>query len=195
VRGGSGTTTRSHGREKAEEKREKRLVSNLTPLRSSCGGLRRGRSGGATARRAAEARQWWAAEKIGALGLFGRDTAAAAWGKELGHGGLNRAVHGALACGLGAPRGAERRCTSAGLGLESESSAGREKAPTGGTRSPERELGRGEEVGRTEESGPRRAAGLRGEEGKVEKGAGGLLGRKEGKAGRTGSGCAGGGGG
>jgi hypothetical protein len=91
ARDGSGTTARSRGREKAEEKTEKRLVSNLTPLQSSCGGLRRGRSGGAAVRQAAEARQWRAAEELSALGFFGRKAAAAAWGESArtrGH--LNR---------------------------------------------------------------------------------------------------------
>jgi hypothetical protein len=59
-------------------KREKRLASILAPLRSSCGGLRRGKSGGAAARREAEARQWRAAEELGVLGFFGRKAAAAA---------------------------------------------------------------------------------------------------------------------
>jgi hypothetical protein len=65
----------------------KQLVSILTPLRCSYGDLRRGRSGGEAAQRAAEAWQWRAAAELGALGLFGRKAAAAAWGgEELGHG-------------------------------------------------------------------------------------------------------------
>jgi hypothetical protein len=51
----------------------------------------------------------------------------------------------------------ERRRTLAGLGLESESGAGREKVGTGGTRSPVKEWGRGEKAGRAEENGPGRS--------------------------------------
>jgi hypothetical protein len=69
-------------------KEGKAVGSNLTPLRSSCGGLLRGRSGGPAARRAAEARQWQAAEELGVLGFLGRKAAAATWGEVLGHGAL-----------------------------------------------------------------------------------------------------------
>jgi hypothetical protein len=71
AKGCSGMTVRSREREKAEGKREKWLASILTPLRGSCDGLRRGRSGGAAVQRAAEARQWRAAEELGALGFSG----------------------------------------------------------------------------------------------------------------------------
>jgi hypothetical protein len=96
---------------------------------AACGGER---SSGAAARRVFEAWQWWAAEELGALGFLGRKAAAAAWGEKARAWHLNRAVHGALACGPGAPRGAEQRRCLAGLGLGSEFGSGEKTAPTGG---------------------------------------------------------------
>jgi hypothetical protein len=85
VRGGSG---RRRGRVSVR----RQLASILTPLLSSCGGLRRGRSGGAAARWATEAQQWQAAEELGALGFFRQKPAAAAWGERARRRGLNRAA-------------------------------------------------------------------------------------------------------
>jgi hypothetical protein len=47
---GTAVTVRSREREKAGGKREKRLARFLTPRRSFCSGLQRGRRGGAAAR-------------------------------------------------------------------------------------------------------------------------------------------------